>query len=47
MNGPAGMQVHLLREDPHESMVDLLAEIHAYYNDGAILSREAKALDTR
>jgi ribosomal protein S18 acetylase RimI-like enzyme len=34
------MPVHLLREDQHESMIDLLAEIHAYYNDGAVISHE-------
>jgi ribosomal protein S18 acetylase RimI-like enzyme len=34
------MPVHLLREDQHESMIDLLAEIHAYYNDGAVVSHE-------
>lgn len=34
------MPVHLLREDQHESMIGLLAEIHAYYNDGAVISHE-------
>ena len=34
------MSVHLLREDQHESMINLLAEIHAYYNEGAAISHE-------
>lgn len=34
------MPVHLLREDQHESMIELLAEIHAYYNEGAYISHE-------
>jgi GNAT superfamily N-acetyltransferase len=34
------MPVHLLREDQHESMIDLLAEIHAYYTEGEVVSRE-------
>ncbi len=32
------MRVHQLREDQHESMIDLLAEIHAYYTEGAVIS---------
>lgn len=34
------MPVHLLREDQYESMIGLLAEIHGYYNDGAVISHE-------
>jgi ribosomal protein S18 acetylase RimI-like enzyme len=34
------MPVHLLREDQHKSMIDLLAEIHAYYTEGAVISHE-------
>ena len=29
------MRVHLLREYHHDSIIDLLAEIHAYYAEGA------------
>lgn len=34
------MRVHLLREDQHESMIDLLVEIHAYYTEGEVISHE-------
>ena len=34
------MKVQLLREDQHDSMIDLLAEIHAYYTDGETISHE-------
>lgn len=34
------MRVQLLREDQHDSMIDLLSEIHAYYTDGEAISHE-------
>jgi GNAT superfamily N-acetyltransferase len=34
------MKINLLHENQHESMIDLLAEIHAFYNNGAVISRE-------
>ena len=33
------MQICKLNQNQHESMIDLLAEIHAYYADGATVSR--------
>ncbi|RSZ31447.1 MULTISPECIES: GNAT family N-acetyltransferase [unclassified Variovorax] len=34
------MHVELVSEAQHESLMDLLCELHAFYNDGAIVSRE-------
>lgn len=34
------MRVALVSETQHESLIDLLCELHAYYNDGAAVSRE-------
>jgi GNAT superfamily N-acetyltransferase len=34
------MRVDLVSEAQHESLVDLLCELHAYYNDGAEVTRE-------
>lgn len=33
------MQVGLVEASQHESLIDLLCEVHAYYNDGAQASR--------
>jgi ribosomal protein S18 acetylase RimI-like enzyme len=33
------MQVGLVVEAQHESLIDLLCELHAFYNDGAVVSR--------
>jgi GNAT superfamily N-acetyltransferase len=35
------MQVGLLSETQYESLVGLLCEVHAYYNEGSVISREA------
>ncbi|UVH60402.1 GNAT family N-acetyltransferase [Variovorax paradoxus] len=35
------MHVELVSEAQHESLTDLLCELHAFYNDGAKVSREA------
>jgi len=35
------MHVELVSEAQHESLIDLLCELHAYYNDGAVAPREA------
>ena len=32
------MHVDLVTESQHESLVDLLCELHAYYNDGAAIA---------
>lgn len=34
------MHVGLVRAAQHDSLIDLLCEVHAYYNDGAEASRE-------
>jgi ribosomal protein S18 acetylase RimI-like enzyme len=34
------MHVQLVAENQHESLVDLLCEVHAFYNEGAIVSRD-------
>lgn len=34
------MHVDLVSESQHESLIDLLSELHAYYNSGAQVSRE-------
>jgi len=34
------MRVQLVTQFQHESLVDLLCELHAYYNDGATVPRE-------
>lgn len=34
------MHVELASEAHHESLADLLCELHAYYNDGSILSKD-------
>lgn len=35
------MRVGLVSENQHESLVDLLCEVHTYYNDGSVASRDA------
>ncbi|HEY8099830.1 MAG TPA: GNAT family N-acetyltransferase [Burkholderiaceae bacterium] len=35
------MQVGLVSETQHESLIDLLCEVHAYYNENSVVSREA------
>lgn len=35
------MHVELVSEARHESLIDLLCELHAFYNEGAVASREA------
>lgn len=34
------MRVELVRESQQESLIDLLCELHAFYNDGAAIARE-------
>ncbi len=34
------MRIELVSEAQHESLIDLLCELHAHYNDGAAASRE-------
>jgi GNAT superfamily N-acetyltransferase len=34
------MRVDLVSEIQHESLIDLLCELHAYYNEGSVVSRE-------
>lgn len=34
------LNVGLVSEPQHESLIDLLCELHAYYNDGAVVDRE-------
>jgi GNAT superfamily N-acetyltransferase len=34
------MQVGLLHEAQHESFIDLLSEVHGFYNNGALISRQ-------
>lgn len=34
------MRVQLVLEPQHESLVELLREIHAYYNEGSVVSKE-------
>jgi len=36
----ATMHIDLASEAQHESLVDLLCELHAYYNEGSVVSRE-------
>lgn len=38
--GPRSIHVGLVTPDLHSPLVDLLCEIHGYYNDGAIACRE-------
>jgi len=35
------MRVDIVSEAQHESLMDLLCELHAFYNEGAVVSREA------
>ncbi len=39
MPNPYRLRVDLLAPDQHASLVDLLCELHAYYNDGAAVPR--------
>lgn len=34
------MRVELVTETQHESLIDLLCELHTYYNEGSVVSRE-------
>jgi ribosomal protein S18 acetylase RimI-like enzyme len=34
------MHVELVTEAQHESLIDLLRELHTYYNEGSVVSRE-------
>jgi ribosomal protein S18 acetylase RimI-like enzyme len=34
------LRVGFVSAEQHESLIDLLCELHAYYNDGAVASRE-------
>jgi hypothetical protein len=34
------MRVELASESQHESLIDLLCELHTYYNEGSVVSRE-------
>lgn len=34
------MRVELVSENLHGSLIDLLCELHAYYNEGSVVSRE-------
>ena len=35
-----GMHVDLVPQSQHESLIDLLCELHTYYNKGSLVSRE-------
>jgi GNAT superfamily N-acetyltransferase len=34
------MRVELVTDTQHESLIDLLCELHTYYNEGSVVSRE-------
>lgn len=34
------MRVELVTETQHESLIDLLCELHTYYNEGSVVSRQ-------
>ena len=34
------MNVNLVSASQHESLIDLFCELHAYYNEGAVIARE-------
>lgn len=37
---PLSMNTKLVSASQHESLIDLLCELHAYYNEGAVIPRE-------
>ena len=34
------MRVELVTDTQHESLIDLLCELHSYYSEGSVVSRE-------